>query len=257
MRIDVHGYIGKWPYWPVPQASPEEVITTMDKAGIDSAVITSTRSLFVNWRDGNAEASQAETHHPRRLISFACAGPPELSHKLDANQFDLSADSGIRGIRLAPQFQTYHLLYEPFIDDLCEKAAYLGIPVQLPLRVVMNWGMPMLDLGWIAAIVERHPRTLWILTGLNYFHELRVGLALMRRFPAVHVETSCIQGFEAIAKIVQEAGSDRILFGTGLPLQNAAAGVSKVQHARISDSDREAIFSGNARRLLKLANHYG
>jgi predicted TIM-barrel fold metal-dependent hydrolase len=81
-----------------------------------------------------------------------------------------------------------------------------------------------------------------------------VGLALMRRFPSVHLETSCIQGFEAIAKIVQEIGSERILFGAGLPLQNAAAGVAKIEHARISDGDRDAIFSGNARRLLRFTN---
>jgi predicted TIM-barrel fold metal-dependent hydrolase len=257
MRIDVHSYIGRWPYWPIPQSTPAEVLETMDHAGIDTAVVTSTRSLFVNWRDGNAEASQAEAGHPGRFLAFSCVGPPELSHKLDANPFDLSKQPSVRGIRLAPQFHTYHLLYEPFIDELCEQAASLGIPVQLPLRVLMNWGMPMLDLGMIVAIVERHPRTPWILTGLNYFHELRVGLALMRRFATVHIETSCIQGFEAIAKVVGELGSDRILLGTGLPLQNAAAGVQKIEHARISDADREAIFARNARRLLKLTEHYG
>jgi predicted TIM-barrel fold metal-dependent hydrolase len=254
MRIDVHAYIGKWPYWPVPQTTPAQVIDAMDSAGIDSAVVTSTRSLFVNWKDGNVEAAQAEADYPQRLFAFACVGPPELSHKLDANPFDLGADSAIRGIRLAPQFHTYHLLYEPFIDDLCEHATFRQVPIQLPLRVLMNWGMPMSELGWIAAIVERHPRAPWILTGLNYFHELRVGLALMRRFPSVHIETSCIQGFKAIPKIVQEIGSDRILFGAGLALQNAAAGVAKIEHARISDADREAIFSGNARRLLRLTN---
>jgi predicted TIM-barrel fold metal-dependent hydrolase len=110
--------------------------------------------------------------------------------------------------------------------------------------------MPMLDLSWIAAIVERHPRVPWILTGLNYFHELRVGLALMRRYPSVHLESSCIQGFEAIRKIVEQCGSDQLLFGSGLPLQNAAANVSKVRHARISEKHREAIFSANAERLL-------
>ena len=252
MRIDIHSYIGKWPYWPVPHATPAEVLEAMDRAGIETAVITSTRSLFVNWRDGNAKASQAEAAHPGRFLAFACVGPPELSHQLDANRFDLANEPSVRGIRLAPQFHTYHPLYEPFIDELCGQAAALAIPVQLPLRVLMNWGVPMLDLGLRAALVERHHRTTWILTGLNYFHELRVGLALMRRFATVHIETSCIQGFEAVAKVVQEMGSERILLGTGLVLQNAAAAVQKIEHARISDADRAAIFSGNARRLLKI-----
>lgn len=250
MRIDVYAYIGKWPYWPIPQSTPADVIGTMDAAGIDTAAITSTRSLFVNWPDGNAEVLRAECEHRSRFIAFACVGPSELSHQLDANLFDLEKEPHVQGIRLAPQFQTYHLLYEPFIDKLCEQSAARNIPVQLPLRVLMNWGMPMLDLGTMAAIVERHPRTPWILTGLNYFHELRVGLALMRRFETVHIETSCIQGFEAIAKVVKEIGSDRVLFGSGLPLQNAAAGVQKIVHARISDTDREAIFCKNAHRLL-------
>lgn len=252
MRVDVHAWIGRWPYWPIPACSPEEVTGVLEGARIDRAIVCSTRSLFVNWPDGNGEANAAESAYPGRFTAFACVGPPELSHKIDANPFRLSERPEVRGVRLAPQFHTYHPLYEPFVDELCEDAAAAQVPVQLPLRVLMNWGMPMLDLGTIVALVERHSRTPWILTGLNYFHELRCGLALMRRFPSVYIETSCIQGFEAIAKIVAEIGSDRILFGSGLPLQNAAAGVAKIDHARISDADREAIFNGNIRRLLRM-----
>jgi predicted TIM-barrel fold metal-dependent hydrolase len=252
MRIDVHAWIGRWPYWPIPASSPDEVAAVLGRSGIDRAVISSTRSLFVNWPEGNAEADAAESAFPDTFVAFACVGPPELSHKLDANPFHLSERPDVRGVRLAPQFHTYHPLYEPFIDELCEEAASRQVPVQLPLRVLMNWGMPMLDLGTIVTLVERHSRTPWILTGLNYFHELRCGLALMRRFPCVYLETSCIQGFEAIAKVVAEMGSDRLLFGSGLPLQNAEAGVAKIEHARISDFDREAIFGANTRRLLRM-----
>ncbi|MCC7497096.1 MAG: amidohydrolase family protein [Bryobacterales bacterium] len=234
----------------MPDSTGDEVAALAAGAGIDRAVITSTRSLFVSWPDGNQEARQAAAARPERLIAFAVAGPGELSHSLDAHRLEL--DNTVRGVRLFPQFHTYHLLYEPFVDLLCEQAAALRIPVQLPLRVLMNWGMPMLDLGWMAAIVGRHPATPWILSGLNYFHELRVGLALMRRYPTVYLETSCIQGFDAIRKVVEEVGSDRLLFGTGLPLQNAAAGMAKVCHARISDAGREAVLGGNALRLLKL-----
>ncbi|HZT31708.1 MAG TPA: amidohydrolase family protein [Bryobacteraceae bacterium] len=252
MILDVHAYIGKWPYWPLPCGSPADVVGIMDRCGIGGAVVSSTRGLFVNWPDGNRETAEAAAAHAGRLIAFATVGPPELSHALHACEFRFTESAPFRGIRLYPQYHTYHLLYEPFVDQVCEEAEARRWPVQLPLRVLMNWGMPMLDLGWMAALVERHPRVPWILTGLNYFHELRVGLALMRRFADVHLETSCIQGFQAIAKIVAECGSERLLFGSGLPLQNAAAGVSKIEHAAIRDADREAIFGGNARRLLDL-----
>jgi hypothetical protein len=252
MIIDVHAYIGKWPYWPVPHADASEVVGILDQRQIDVAAISSTRALFTSWRDGNTESLSAAKNHPGRLVAFAVVGPPELSHKLNANPFDIDAAGAVAGLRLYPQYHTYHLLHEPFIDKVCEQAASRQLPIQLPLRVAMNWGMPMLELSWITSIVERHPRVPWILSGLNYFHELRVGLSLLRRYPDVHLETSCIQGFDAIPKVVEECGSERILFGTGLPIQNAAAGISKIQHARISDSERDAILSGNARRLLKL-----
>jgi len=93
----------------------------------------------------------------------------------------------------------------------------------------------------------------WILTGLNYFYELRIGIALMRRYQTVHLETSCIQVIEAIRKIVEECGSDQLLFGTGMLLQNAAANVSKLRNAHISDAARYAIFGGNAARVLRLS----
>ena len=250
MIIDCHSYIGKWPYWPIEESTPEQVTASAARAGIDHLVFTATRSLFVSWWDGNQEAAAAAQADPAHLTAFAVAAPPELSHTLEGHRLEL--DSSIRGVRLFPQFHTYHLLYEPYIDELCEQAAALDIPVQLPLRVLMNWGMPMLDLGLMAAMVDRHPLTPWILTGLNYFHELRVGLALMRRHAKVYLETSCIQGFEAIRKVVEEAGSERLLFGSGLPLQNGAAGVAKIVHAHIADAHREAILSGNARRLLRI-----
>lgn len=254
MILDVHAYIGKWPYWPVAASSAHDVVQELGSAGIDGAAICSTRSLFVNWEDGNVETADAARQFPDRLIGFACLGPLELSHRLPQHSFDFARyrDQGYRGVRLFPQHHSYHLLHERFVDNICEEAAARQWPVLLPLRVMMNWGIPMLDLNLMFAIVERHPRTPWILAGINYFQELRTAVALMLRYPSVYLETSCIQGFNAIAKLVQECGSRQILFGSGAPLQHARAGVDKILHARIGDADRERIFSANARQLMRL-----
>jgi uncharacterized protein len=256
MIVDVCAYFGKWPYWPIDACTPSAVVEEMNRCGINSAAVLSTRSLFVGWEEGNLETEEAVQQFPGRLVSFACLGPLELSHTLRGHTFDLDKyrERGFRGMRLYPQYHTYHPLHEPFVGEILEEAGRLEWPVLLPLRVIMNWGMPALNLDWIVALVERHPRTPWILSGINYFHELRVAVSLMQRFPSVRLETSCVQGFNAITKLVEQCGSDRLLFGSGLPLQSGGANLQKILQARIPEQARESILGGNAHRLLRLEN---
>ena len=254
MIVDICAYFGKWPCWPTDTCTASAVVEELDRCGIDCAAVCSTRGLFVGWEEGNLETEEAVRSFPGRLLSFACLGPLELSHTLHGNTFDFDKyrQREFRGVRLYPQFHTYHLLHEPFVDRILEAAEMRQWPVLLPLRVIMNWGLPALSLDWMVALVERHPRTPWILSGINYFHELRTAIWLMRRFSSVHVETSCIQGFNAVAKLIEECGSDNVLFGTGLPLQNGAANLEKILRAKISDAAREKILGANACRLLRL-----
>ena len=252
--MDVNAFVGKWPYWPVPEASPELALSKFAQWGIDRACVCSMRSLFVNWEDGNCETAALARNHPTKLVAFACLGTFETSHRAAAGKHDLKAsrERGFRGIRLYPQHHSYHLLVEPFIDEICEQACALNLPVLLSLRAIMNWGVPSLDLREVVDIVERHPRTPWILSGVNYLHEIRSAQFLLRQFPSVNLETSCVMGYQAIQKIVNECGSRQILFGSGAPLQHGRANLEKILHARIHDQAREAILAGNATRLLGL-----
>ena len=245
MIVDVNAFIGKWPYWPVPLTAHETV---------DRACICSTRSLFVNWEDGNCEVEAVVSHNAARLVPFACLGTLETSHRAADRKHDLAAyrARGFRGIRLYPQHHSYHLLYEPFVDEICEQAESLKLPVLLSLRAIMNWGVPTLELNDMLGIVERHPRVVWILSGVNYLQEIRGAQLLLRKYPSVHLETSCVMGYEAIQKIVSECGYEQILFGSAAPLQHARANLEKILHARVSDTAREAILAGNAKRLLRL-----
>jgi len=252
--FDINAFIGRWPYWPMRAASAAEVVAELAGWGIGGAAVCSTRSLFVHWEDGNREAEHAAREFPE-LVPFACLGTLEVSHRLPVGGYDFDgyAARGFRGVRLYPQHHSYHPLYVDFVDAILEDAAARGWPVVLPLRTIMNWGMPMLEVGVMAALVDRHPRVNWILAGINYLHELDMSLALMRRHATVHLETSCIMGYEAIAKVAARAGSERLLFGSAGPIQHGAAGVAKILHAKVTDAAREAILSGNARRLLRLA----
>ena len=149
-----------------------------------------------------------------------------------------------------PQHHSYHLLYESFVDEILEDAATRCWPVMLPLRVIMNWGVPSLDPSDMHAIVTRHPRVTWILAGINYLHELQMATSLMQRHPTVNLETSCVMGYAAIEKIVQRWGSSQLLFGSGSPLQHGGAGLSKIMRAAIPADAQDAILGGNLARLI-------
>ena len=254
MVVDVNAFIGKWPYWPVPFSAPETTVSKFSQWGIDRACICSTRSLFVHWEDGNRELEPLTRQHPASLVPFACLGTFETSHRVADRKHDLKAyrERGFRGIRLYPQHHSYHLLFEPFIDEICEQAQALHLPVLLSLRAIMNWGVPSLELHDMLRIVERHPQVPWILSGINYLQEIRSVQLLLRRYPSVHLETSCVMGYEAIQKTVKECGYEQILFGSAAPLQHGRANLDKILHARVNDLAREAILSGNAKRLLGL-----
>ena len=254
MIVDFNAFIGKWPYWPVGPAAAAEVAEALAGWRIDRAAICSTRSVFVDWEDGNSEVERACRERPSSFMPFACLGTLDLSPARPSRDHGLEryAARGFRGIRLYPQHHSYHPLYEPFVDRILEEAGRLRWPVVLPLRLIMNWGMPVLDLGIVEGLVGRHSGVTWVLSGVNYLHELQLALSLMRRYPSVHLETSCVMGFDAIARLVEQCGADRILFGSAAPIQHAGAGVAKVLRARIAGADREAILGLNARRLLSL-----
>jgi predicted TIM-barrel fold metal-dependent hydrolase len=252
MIFDINAFIGKWPYWPVRSSAAAEVAEELTGWGIDCAAICSLRSIFVHCDDGNCEVEHACGQHPDRFVPFACLGTLELSHALPSRDYDFAgcAARGFRGVRIYPQHHSYHPLYEPFVDRILEEATARGWPVLFPLRIGMNWAMPSLDLAVMHALVLRHPRTTWVLAGINYLHEIRMAVSLMRRLETVHMETSCVMGFAGISKLVSECGAERILFGSGAPIQHGGAGVEKILHANINDGAREAILSGNAHRLL-------
>ncbi len=157
MIFDANAFLGKWPYWPTPRSTAAEVVEELKGLRIERAAVCSTRSIFVNWEDGNCETQAAATSFPEVLIPFACLGTQELSHSWKPSDypFDRYVVRGFRGIRLYPQHHSYHLLFESFVDEILEDAAACRWPVVLPLRVVMNWGVPALDPAVITSHVLR------------------------------------------------------------------------------------------------------
>lgn len=246
MRFDINACFGHWQYWELPQKSPDELIALMDRHGIARAAVCSLRGVLADWRAGNEETRAAATLHSDRLLPVATLSPFMAG---DGDEVRRLAKLGMCGVRLYPIFHNYQL-NSSFVDEVCEAARDFHLPVMIPTRPMMNWRFRTVPIESIGEVADRHPATTIILSGPNYLVEYQAMLKVLNRCPNVLYETSCLQGFDGIGRLVDAVGAERVLFGTGAMLHNPGCNVVKLDHARLTNEQRWAIAGENALRLL-------
>lgn len=245
--IDFSAYFGLWPYWKTKYTTQADLIGLLDHEGIDKAVVVSTRSVFFEPREGNEDAYSFSRDSQSRVDAFAVINPCD---ELNACELLKTAHaSGMRGLRLFPQQHRYHLDDDPVLNDLLALCQELDMTVVIPIRMILHWGLPQLDVREINTVAQNFPKLNVVIGGVNY-GEFRDALAVMRRHQNVGFETSCMQMVNGIEILVNKVGAERIYMGTGLPIMYPLPGIYKIQKARITDRERELILGGNASRLL-------
>lgn len=246
MIVDASAFVGDWPYWRLPRAGAEGLLATLDRWDIALAVVSSTRALLLDGPSGNSELLDLARQPPDRVMPVATVNPAAGSVAVADAETCLAA--GARGIRLAPAFHGYGLEPNPHLDAVVRLARDAGRPVLLTVRAIMNWGFPHLPAAAAASLLARHRGLRLVLCGVNRVDfDAAVDLA---RSAEVYVETSCLQEFGAVAATVERIGAERVLFGTGLPLQYAAPGIAKVRRAHLSEEDRARVLGTTAIALF-------
>ena len=120
----------------------------------------------------------------------------------------------------------------------------------------MNWGYknffgkPALqDVGEVLAVADRFPELKIIIGCVNYL-ELTGLIVGAKRLDNLLVETSGLQsGFEVL---VESLGVEKVLLGTGMPVQYPSVGLTKVLQAEIPQDAKELILGRKAEKLLRL-----
>ncbi len=247
--IDFYAFYGPWPYWDAPHTSLPSMLRLMAKNGIDRAAVCHTGAIFDDWLAANAEMLAA-ARTDRRLIPFVCLNPVVSNQEMTA-VIEKYKQQGCRGIRLYPQHHHYHLS-EPVAENMLAAAQQFDLPVVLSIRIIMQWGLPTLATEEIAAAVQRFPKVQFVISGANY-GETRGLYELLDAAPNASAEISAMEGFRAVQDAVSRFGAGRILFGAGTPLLYPACNVAKMQVTHLSSAEREAIASGNALKVMRMA----
>ncbi|HZP80673.1 MAG TPA: amidohydrolase family protein [Chthonomonadaceae bacterium] len=249
MILDVNGYYGSWPYWPLLNGDPDAMLAKMDKYGIMRVYLSSLKAVFSDVERGNAEMLALVRQHPARFAP-AFTYTPYAAGKERYREELLSVER--RLVKLFPIPQGYEPLEEPYIAELLDFCGQHDIPVLIPHRLLMSWRFPRYDVQKIGALARQHPDTQFIIGAVNYVLELQSALDVMRRNPNVFIETSAMMALREIEQVAAHIGAERMLHGSAIPLQNPAIGPLKIQTADIPDADKERIFFRNAAERLRL-----
>ena len=105
----------------------------------------------------------------------------------------------------------------------------------------------------IERVLADYPEVTFVLAHPGEQKTLFWHIEQMKRNDNVYLDLSGtgLFRFGMLSKLISEVGAERILFGSDYPVCNHGMYVGGVLAERISDDDKEKIFAGNAKRLLR------
>jgi len=161
------------------------------------------------------------------------------------------------GIRLHPNYHGYKLtdpLFTRLLALTSERKQIVQLVVQMedvrtqhPLMVV-----PPVDLKPLAGIVAKTPglRLQVLNAAIDVSGEVFVPLA---RSGQVYFDFAMHEGVRGLARLRDQVGPERVLFGSHFPLFHWQSAALKIRETGLSDADANAIMTTNARALLPVA----
>jgi predicted TIM-barrel fold metal-dependent hydrolase len=256
--IDANVLLGRWPFMPLEYDTIDGVLTLMDRAGIDRALVTSLNSVFyLDYKIGNRETGDACKQHPDRFVPLAVVNP-NFPHWQEHLQQCLE-EYGARGVKLHPDYHKYSLL-EPKAAEVMAAAAGRSIPVYVQTSLwdlrhhpgycfVMETGS-----AEVAQAVARYPSNTFVIAGAKHFSRRVQEIAGQASESSNWaVVTDGLGGpFDGIGSLARQLGTRRVLFGSRLPLLYAEAARDTVAQSELTEGERQQILEGNASALWGL-----
>lgn len=254
--IDFHNHIG-WmtqTRWGLYGQTPEQLISRMDRNGIDHAVVFP-RSCPLNteeFRKINDYVIEAVQRYPDRLTGFCFATPMHVNFHLE--EIERCARAGLKGIKVHPVLHGFYPVDGPMMDPLMEKAEELSLPV----LTHSDFNLPVCSPYQVANLAKRFPRVTVVMAhyGIDMF--------------SCHMITEIAEGIDNL--ILDTAGTpdspqaiysepaaefpERIVFGSDGPSISVEVNLRKLEVAAelfgLTEESKRMILGTNAARILGL-----
>jgi predicted TIM-barrel fold metal-dependent hydrolase len=235
----------------------DELIASMDKAGIDISVIVNigwtTHELCIETNDYILESI---ARYPQRLIGF-CSVQPN-SYDAAAAEIERCAQGGIRGVgEMRPDIQLFDPRDEEIMTPLIEAVrkhklillAHASEPVghNYPGKggVTPDILYPLITGFPDLTIVCAH----WG-GGLPFYALMPEVKQAMNNVFFDTAASPLLYSPQVYTQVIQLVGAEKVLFGSDYPLLAQSRLLDEIMSLDLPEAERRLILSGNAQRLL-------
>jgi predicted TIM-barrel fold metal-dependent hydrolase len=238
-------------------ATADELIASMDEAGIDISVIANigwtTHELCVETNDYIMESV---ARYPKRLVGF-CAVQPQ-SPKGAVAEIERCAQAGIKGVgEMRPDIQLLdlsdELMMAPFVEALKKHKLILLTHASEPVGhdypgkggITPDVLYPFIASFPDLTIVCAH----WG-GGLPFYALMPEVKKAMANVFFDTAASPLLYTPEIYNQVIPLVGADKILFGSDYPLLAQSRLIKEIKALKLAEETENLILSANARRLL-------
>lgn len=278
--VDANAYVGDFP-WSQLDSTADDVVDTMDREGVDKAIVSSFDAVFYrNPQPGNRElAAEIENGgHEDRFVPLATIDPTYPMWEEDLRE--CIEELGMQGVRLFPLYHDYAVA-DPGVVDLLDACADYDIPVMFVGQLEdkrqhhSNWKIRDYDevgsKNWsdeqadaLVDVLQQSPEA-DVVVANAWTHAEKIVRETATKYPhGVRLNNKTRSGETLFvlddlymffpyqgADIVETVGADRLVTGPKLPLLNFQSHYIYTEELPVSEEERDRVRSENVLSLFE------
>ncbi|HJN16566.1 MAG TPA: amidohydrolase family protein [Armatimonadota bacterium] len=241
--IDTHGHFGPFQGIYFPMLTADQMIESMDRCGV-RCIVCSHHQALVDPQRGNALMVEVIEQHPDRFRGYLGLNP-NYPDTLRAELDRYDSLEGLVGLKFLSDYHQYPITGEEYVPAM-EHAQERGLPI-----LMHTWGGSAFDSPQqVAELAARYP-TVPLLMGHAGYGDWDAAIETANDHPNTYLELTAAYHLNGVLeRFCNEAGSERVLFGTDLPWFDQHYGIGCIMMADITDDDRRNILHRNAEKLF-------
>ena len=218
----------------------DEILETFARARIGDALVVHANAKEYDPRIGNEQTSSICAEHPQLHPGYVLL--PHDTSEIPAGDALVSylQDGGARAVRLYPKDHNY-CLGERWAGPLLSTMEEAGVPVLVDFEQT-SWAE-------IDDVLTAHPLLTLVVMRAGYRIDRWV-YPLLAAHRGLKLDTGLYVVHFGIEAVTERFGSDRLIFGTGMPVWDAGAAISPVLYASVSDEAKRQIAGDTLRSIL-------